>query len=289
MDGLRDNVQQLGFARVISSITSCSIKDSVESCMCFLEKSCRALCTFDSSISSGRMAPSSNADEPRRFKFAEDPIKVMSVSAYLLSLIGERNGTFVDANAVSAGELASGDKETMVKEGMRTEVVLKVLERKNAAQDETELVDTEEPASSSAQPSNASYLSSSLRYIEDDARLLDAEDNGVMMGWERVKPKVHVIMESHPDVVRRRWQEVLKTDAGATQDGGIDFISFDTFGEYYTDLREFNNLVPNYLSQEGLYSFFNGLSGTNSFFHDACCRIAEGDLLKAGLDTRWVI
>ncbi|KAI8802638.1 S-adenosyl-L-methionine-dependent methyltransferase [Cladochytrium replicatum] len=264
----------------------------------------------------------------------------------------------VDKNAVSAGELASGDAyEMMVQEGMRTEFVLNLLERKNAVQDEPEDADTEESAPASTQASNASYLSSSLRYTEDGARLLDAEDNGVMMGWEaplmaahvehfrehfklmrplpteceesgagptvlnvgfglgiidlmlqeRVKPSVHVIIEAHPDVVRRmketgwaekkgvvilegRWQEVVEDGrlAEATPDGGFDFIYFDTFGEYYADLREFNDLVPNYLSQEGLYSFFNGLSGTNSFFHDVYCRIAEGDLLEGGLETRWV-
>jgi len=46
-----------------------------------------------------------------------------------------------------------------------------------------------------------------------------------------------------------------------------DGIFFDTFGEYYSDLKQFQEEAMVYLLKpEGVYSFFNGLSATNSFF-----------------------
>jgi len=183
------------------------------------------------------------------------------------------------------------------------------------------------------QPSNIDYLSRPLKYSQDGAKLLDYENNGVMMGWEKplmdrhaeiictrkgldilnvgfglglidtafqkYKPRSHTIIEAHPDVYKfmmdqdwnnkpgvkiiyGRWQDVI--DQLDTYDG----IFFDTFGEYYEDLREFHNVLPNLLKSDGIYSFFNGLGATNSFFHDVYCRIAEMHLLNVGLQTEYI-
>lgn len=61
----------------------------------------------------------------------------------------------------------------------------------------------------------------------------------------------------------------------------------DTFGENYDDLKEFHDYLPNILAEDGIYSFFNGLAGTNQFFHDVYCRVAEADLSEIGLSTKY--
>lgn len=53
-------------------------------------------------------------------------------------------------------------------------------------------------------------------------------------------------------------------------------------------MKEFHENVPNLLKDEGIYSFFNGLAGTNPFFHDVYCRIAEMDLQEMGIATEYV-
>ncbi|KAI8914682.1 S-adenosyl-L-methionine-dependent methyltransferase [Entophlyctis helioformis] len=111
-------------------------------------------------------------------------------------------------------------------------------------------------------------------------------------------PSSHTIIEAHPDVYAKmladgwdkkpgvrilfgRWQDVV--DDLATYDG----IFFDTFGEYYDDLKEFHQILPNHLRESGVYSFFNGLAGTNPFFHDVSCRVAELDLVDMGFSVEF--
>ncbi|KAI8895448.1 S-adenosyl-L-methionine-dependent methyltransferase [Globomyces pollinis-pini] len=111
-----------------------------------------------------------------------------------------------------------------------------------------------------------------------------------------LQPAKHTIIEAHPDVYRKmiddgwdkkpgvtilfgRWQDVL--DKLECYDG----IFFDTFGEYYDDLKQFHQILPNILDEQGVYSFFNGLAGTNQFFHDVACEMAVLDLREMGLRT----
>ncbi|KAI8912592.1 S-adenosyl-L-methionine-dependent methyltransferase [Gorgonomyces haynaldii] len=106
---------------------------------------------------------------------------------------------------------------------------------------------------------------------------------------QATNPSQHTIIEAHPDVYQKmlqdgwdkkpnvkilygRWQDVQ--DQLELYDG----IFFDTFGEYYDDLKEFHDIVPNILDQDGIYSYFNGLAGNNRFFHDVGCRMSEIDL-----------
>jgi protein arginine N-methyltransferase 2 len=107
-------------------------------------------------------------------------------------------------------------------------------------------------------------------------------------------PSHHTIIEAHPDVYQRmvelgwdkkpnvtilfgRWQDV--TDKLEQ----YECIYFDTFGEYYDDLHEFHEILPNILAEDGVYSFFNGLGGTNQFFHDVYCDVCQCDLNEMGL------
>jgi protein arginine N-methyltransferase 2 len=111
-------------------------------------------------------------------------------------------------------------------------------------------------------------------------------------------PAKHTIIEAHPDVYKKmikdgwdkkatiifgRWQEVLD------QLECYDAIFFDTFGEFYDDLKEFHEILPNILDENGVYSFFNGLAGTNPFFHDVACQIAELDLQEMGFKVEWQV
>ncbi|KAI1317950.1 AAA ATPase afg3 [Mortierella claussenii] len=179
---------------------------------------------------------------------------------------------------------------------------------------------------------NASYLAQPLQYTEDGDRLLDAEKNGVMMGWElplmvrhaevispeeglrvlnvgfglglvdkelqKRSPSQHTIIEAHPDVYAHmikegwdkkpgvkilfgRWQDVI--DQLEVYDG----IFFDTFGEYYENLRAFHEIVPNHLEEGGIYSYFNGLGATNQFFHAVYNRISELELSEMGFTVEY--
>lgn len=91
-------------------------------------------------------------------------------------------------------------------------------------------------------------------------------------------PRSHTIIEAHPDVHRHmlelgwdkkpgvnvvfgRWQDAIASL------GPFDGIFFDTYGEYYEDMKDFNELLPRLLRPGGVYSFFNGLCPDNIFFH----------------------
>ncbi|KAG0331972.1 hypothetical protein BG004_001432 [Podila humilis] len=179
---------------------------------------------------------------------------------------------------------------------------------------------------------NAEYLAQPLQYTEDGDRLLDADKNGVMMGWElplmvrhaqvicpseglrvlnvgfglglidkelqKQSPAQHTIIEAHPDVYAKmlrdgwdkkpgvkilfgRWQDVV--DQLEVYDG----IFFDTFGEFYEDLRTFHEIVPNHLEEGGIYSYFNGLGATNQFFHAVYNRISELELGEMGFSVEY--
>ncbi|KAI8587871.1 S-adenosyl-L-methionine-dependent methyltransferase [Geranomyces variabilis] len=264
----------------------------------------------------------------------------------------------IDDASKSVGEYAreNGHEELyafLVDEGVRTEFLLMALgasstdayeEEEDVEADEAEAPELVQDAAdvklasatpaagqASAHPSNADYLSRPLTFSE--GRILDADKNGVMMGWEeplmerhaaviaptpglsvlnvgfglglidkalqRLKPAKHTIIEAHPDVYAQmlregwdkkpgvrilfgRWQDVLG-DLEA-----YDGIFFDTFGEYYDDLKAFHEHLPNILNQDGIYSFFNGLAGTNPFFHDVACGLAEADLREMGLETKYI-
>lgn len=180
---------------------------------------------------------------------------------------------------------------------------------------------------------NSDYLSQKLHY--EGEKLLDADGEAVMMGWEAPLMEKHAevicggktvshvlnvgfglgiidsiiqrqhghtlehtIIEAHPDVYAHmietgwdkkpgvtilfgRWQDVK--DKLTTYDG----IFFDTYGEYYEEMREFHNILPKILRQGGTYSFFNGLASDNIFFHMVYGRLVQLELEALGLQVQY--
>ncbi|ONK75877.1 uncharacterized protein A4U43_C03F21520 [Asparagus officinalis] len=109
----------------------------------------------------------------------------------------------------------------------------------------------------------------------------------------------HTIVEAHPEVYDRmmksgwgekknvkvvfgRWQDVI------SQLGSFDGIFFDTYGEYYEDLREFHQHLPKLLKPGGIYSYFNGLCGGNAFFHVVYCQLVALELGNLGYSTQFI-
>ncbi|XP_004501531.1 protein arginine N-methyltransferase 2 [Cicer arietinum] len=116
---------------------------------------------------------------------------------------------------------------------------------------------------------------------------------------QQYSPKTHTIVEAHPEVYERmlrtgwgqkenvkivfgRWQDVL------SQLETYDGIFFDTYGEYYEDLREFHQHLPVLLKPGGIYSFFNGLCGGNAFFHVVYCHLVSLELENLGYSTQLI-
>ncbi|EFJ15138.1 hypothetical protein SELMODRAFT_118824 [Selaginella moellendorffii] len=112
-------------------------------------------------------------------------------------------------------------------------------------------------------------------------------------------PSSHTIIEAHPDVYARmistgwkekanvrivfgRWQDVI------SELGQYDGIFFDTYGEYYEDMREFHSQLPKLLKPGGIYSYFNGLCGHNAFFHVVYCQLVALELAQIGLTTQFI-
>ncbi|KAG0329877.1 hypothetical protein BG000_011909 [Podila horticola] len=257
----------------------------------------------------------------------------------------------VDDDYMSVGDYAKSFSQPeiydfLLEEGVRTELLMGLMQRKlkyelledEESDEEEEEGDNKEIKDTSADKKkqedvpNAEYLAQPLQYTDDGDRLLDADKNGVMMGWElplmirhaevicpseglrvlnvgfglglidkelqKRSPAQHTIIEAHPDVYAKmlrdgwdkkpgvkilfgRWQDVV--DQLEVYDG----IFFDTFGEFYEDLRSFHEIVPNHLEEGGIYSYFNGLGATNQFFHAVYNRISELELGEMGFSVEY--
>eukprot|EP00877_Chromochloris_zofingiensis_P014375 jgi/Chrzof1/9191/Cz03g39090.t1 len=226
-----------------------------------------------------------------------------------------------DKDGYCAGDYATASKRQEIVEllmhwGVQAELLLAAVERR--------------AMSGQAEPSNSSYLQQKLRY--DGDKLLNAEGEAVMMGWEGPlmtrhaqeicrgggdilnvgfglglideaiqshNPRTHTIIEAHPDVYAHmlqlgwdkrpgvrilfgRWQDVLG------QLGTYDGIFFDTYGEYYEELRSFHLHLPDLLNPAGVYSFFNGLAPDNLFFHLVYGRLVQVELSALGIGTAYM-
>jgi type IV protein arginine methyltransferase len=54
-------------------------------------------------------------------------------------------------------------------------------------------------------------------------------------------------------------------------------------------LKQFHEHVPNLLlDASSTYSYFNGLAGTNPFFHEVYNQVARADLWGMGVSTEYV-
>ena len=115
------------------------------------------------------------------------------------------------------------------------------------------------------------------------------------------QPRSHTIIEAHPDVYAHmlalgwdtkpgvriffgRWQEVIQS-----LHHEFDGIFFDTYSEYYHDMREFHSALPQLLRPGGgsVYSFFNGLAQDNLFFHLVYGEIARRELNALGFSVKY--
>mmetsp|Transcript_31417 Transcript_31417/g.66931 ORF Transcript_31417/g.66931 Transcript_31417/m.66931 type:complete len:451 (+) Transcript_31417:2-1354(+) len=121
--------------------------------------------------------------------------------------------------------------------------------------------------------------------------------------FQSYDPTLHVIIEAHPTVYEKmvkdgwdkkknvricygRWQDELPKliEEGLEFDG----VFYDTYGEHFTDLEDFHELMTKVLQKpEGIYSFFNGLAPDNLFFHGVACNCVKIQLSHLGLDAEF--
>lgn len=92
------------------------------------------------------------------------------------------------------------------------------------------------------------------------------------LGWDK-KPGVNIVFG--------RWQDVLPTL------GPFDSIFFDTYGEYFEDMKDLHVQLPSLLRPGGIYSFFNGLAPDNIFFHMVYGEIARRELNALGFAVKY--
>uniref|UniRef100_A0A7S1B6W4 RMT2 domain-containing protein n=1 Tax=Corethron hystrix TaxID=216773 RepID=A0A7S1B6W4_9STRA len=120
---------------------------------------------------------------------------------------------------------------------------------------------------------------------------------------EQFSPALHVIVEAHPGVyaqmIKDGWDKKpnVRIVYGKWQDEvpklieeGIKFdgVFFDTYGEHFTDLEDFQNLLVDLLKKPaGVYSFFNGLAPDNIFFHGVACQCVKLQLSGIGFNVEF--
>lgn len=139
---------------------------------------------------------------------------------------------------------------------------------------------------------------------------------GIVDGmFSELKPSKHHIIEAHPGVLQHirdgktkfgaDWESsgpeegAFKVHAGRWQDivpqlieqGEIyDAIYFDTFGEDYSELRNFfTDSIVAILDQDGRFSFFNGLGADRRICYDVYAKVVEMHCEEAGLDVHWEV
>ena len=185
--------------------------------------------------------------------------------------------------------------------------------------------------------SNEEYLTSSIKFTDTGDILDESSGDAVMMAWEtplmerhakdicwkgpgqgvvlnigfgmgivdtfiqREQPRLHVIVEAHPDVYKQmirlgwdkrpnvrvvfgRWQDVIdELGRGLKFDG----VFFDTYGEYWEDMVALHRRLPSIMNDGGVYSFFNGLSPDNIFFHLVAGEVARRKLNELGFSVSY--
>ncbi|KAI4321065.1 hypothetical protein MLD38_034486 [Melastoma candidum] len=227
-------------------------------------------------------------------------------------------------NALSPSNLSAGDFameaghqeafEALLDAGIRSELVLGTIARKGNDATERNREYLEDRVSFSEDKlmdseSKAVMMAWERPLMEAHAKAVCSGGGHVLnvgfgMGLvdeaiQRYKPVMHTIVEAHPEVYKRmietgwgdksnvrivfgRWQDVLP------QLESYDGIFFDTYGEYYEDLREFHQHLPTLLKPGGVYSFFNGLCGGNAFFHVVYCHLVSLELENLGYSTQLI-
>ncbi|DBA66580.1 hypothetical protein WJX79_008592 [Trebouxia sp. C0005] len=226
-----------------------------------------------------------------------------------------------DRQANCAGDYALAGQhedcvEVLLNAGVQAELILGAIERKARSA---------QPSNSSYLEQRVQYLKEGAQLVDEESQgvmmawegpLMQAHAKAICSGGGDVlnvgfglglvdmaiqskNPRSHTIIEAHPDVLRKmredgwedkpnvhvvhgRWQDVI------SQLGQYDGIFFDTFGEDYEDLREFQHQMIHLLRPGGLYSYFNGLSADNAFFHMVSCEVVKCELAAKGLSTSFI-
>ncbi|XP_066367043.1 LOW QUALITY PROTEIN: protein arginine N-methyltransferase 2-like [Miscanthus floridulus] len=224
-------------------------------------------------------------------------------------------------SGLSAGDLAS-DPDTydlLLDHSLRSELVLGTVARRQVAPANA----SDAPPAESYLESRVSFSEERVLDAESKAvmmawerPLMEAHARAVCQGGgkvlnvgfgmglvdeaiQRYEPEEHTIVEAHPEVYERmlklgwgekknvrivfgRWQDVMQ------QLGSYDGIFFDTYGEYYEDMREFHQHLPKLMKPGGIYSYFNGLCGDNAFFHTVYCQLVALELANLGYSTQFI-
>jgi protein arginine N-methyltransferase 2 len=81
-----------------------------------------------------------------------------------------------------------------------------------------------------------------------------------------------------------RWQDVID-ELGLTVK--FDGVFFDTYGEYWEDMVTLHRRLPSIMNEGGVYSFFNGLSPDNIFFHLVAGEVARRELNELGFSVSY--
>ncbi|KAH0843952.1 hypothetical protein AYO21_08342 [Fonsecaea monophora] len=117
------------------------------------------------------------------------------------------------------------------------------------------------------------------------------------------KPTSHHIVEAHADVLSKmesdgwmekpnvevhkgKWQNILPQLIAEGET--FDAIYFDTFAESYSAFRDFfSEQVISLLSQNGRWSFFNGMGADRQISYDVYQKVVEFDLFESDFDVEW--
>ncbi|PON91072.1 Transmembrane protein [Trema orientale] len=227
-------------------------------------------------------------------------------------------------NALSPSNLSAGDFamelghqeafDALLNAGIQAELVLGTIARKESKTGDCDAVYLEDRVSFSEDKlmdseSKAVMMAWEKPLMEAHAKAVCSGSGHVLnigfgMGLvdtaiQQYKPSSHTIVEAHPEVyermIRTGWAEKdnVKIIFGRWQDvlpllESYDGIFFDTYGEYYEDLREFHQHLPALLKPGGIYSFFNGLCGGNPFFHVVYCQLVSLELENLGYSTQLI-
>ncbi|KQK13074.1 protein arginine N-methyltransferase 2 [Brachypodium distachyon] len=224
-------------------------------------------------------------------------------------------------SGLSAGDLTSDPAtyDLLLDHALRSELILGTVARRQAPPtDSSDGVPAESYLDSRVSFSEDRVMDAESKAVmmEWERPLMEAHARAVCTGAGKVlnvgfgmglvdeaiqsyEPEEHTIIEAHPEVYARmlklgwgekknvkivfgRWQDVIP------QLGSYDGIFFDTYGEYYEDMREFHEHLPKLLKPGGVYSYFNGLCGDNAFFHAVYCQLVALELANLGYSTQFI-
>jgi len=112
------------------------------------------------------------------------------------------------------------------------------------------------------------------------------------------KPRTHTIVEAHGGVLKKIYREGWDKKDGITIVPGrwqdvmhelktYDAVFFDTYGEYYDDMREFHSWLPKILRKGGVYSFFNGFCPENIIFQGVMCQVVQLELARQKISVEF--